>query len=243
MTKLVAAVEGWSLYLSADSGETWTESTSAGKKTWNAVASSDDGAVLVAAVNNGFIYLSTDSGATWATTGTAQKYWRALAMSGDGTRIFATGYNAAIHYSHDQGGSWTEDPSVPARAYKENSIACSQDGMKVAVVVWGEYPLASADGGSSWVNLENCIVGGSSQPCAKEDWTAIAMNDDGSKLAMMAFQNSIWTSENGGQSLIENSMQGIDGGTHKWKAITVSGAGPMKAMAVAEDGKFWTYMN
>jgi photosystem II stability/assembly factor-like uncharacterized protein len=164
-------------------------------------------------------------------------------MSGDGQRIFATGYNAAIFYTHDQGGTWTEDPSVPARAYKENSIACSKDGTKVAVVVWGEYVLASTNGGNSWVARENCVVGGSSQPCAKEDWTAIAMNDDGSKLAMTAFKKSIWTSVDGGLSLNENSMQGIDGGTHKWKAITVSGTGPLKATAVAEDGKIWTYMN
>jgi hypothetical protein len=72
MTKLAAAVEGNSLYLSADSVETWTESKSASKKSWNGVASSNDGAVLVAAVNNGFMCLSsTESGATWAQPGTA----------------------------------------------------------------------------------------------------------------------------------------------------------------------------
>jgi hypothetical protein len=72
-------------------------------------------------------------------------------MSGDGQRIFSfvTAYNAAIHWTHDQGGTWNEDPSVPARAHKENSIACSNAGTKVAMVVWGESVLESVDGGCS----------------------------------------------------------------------------------------------
>jgi len=55
---LVAAISGGAIYMSSDSGATWTQ-TGAPSANWSSVASSSNGTKLVAVVSYGYIYTST----------------------------------------------------------------------------------------------------------------------------------------------------------------------------------------
>lgn len=90
-----------SIYVSTDSGDTWTL-TSAPGGPWFAVASSADGNTLLAAPYTGAlntypICLSTNSGATWTTNNTPNQFWGGgIATSADGGKLFAA---AGFFYS------------------------------------------------------------------------------------------------------------------------------------------------
>ena len=101
-TKL-AAIMGRSIYVSADSGVTWTI-TSAPATNWGSIASSADGSRLVVVAErldtfgpfppaiSGVIYSSTDSGATWIHNNVAVQNWSWVASSADGCKLVAADY-------------------------------------------------------------------------------------------------------------------------------------------------------
>jgi hypothetical protein len=78
------------MYISRDSGSTWTPHLQDGPW-WNSIACSADARRLAAAHNNAYtggIWLSADSGASWDegfAPGTT--IWQCLACSADGTRV------------------------------------------------------------------------------------------------------------------------------------------------------------
>ena len=151
------------LYISSDSGVSWTSRGPSG--VWGAVASSSDGVKLVAAqVNDGTsssvgrIYTSTDSGVTWTARGPSVR-WVAVASSGDGTKLIAGQYEDAtseagsLHVSTDSGAT-----GHTARWYY---VATSSDGTKMFAGEdvkpnSGTYLgriYKSIDSGSSWVGI------------------------------------------------------------------------------------------
>jgi photosystem II stability/assembly factor-like uncharacterized protein len=88
-TRVVAGVYGGYIYISTDSGMTWTASTNAPYANWQAVASSADGTKLVAAINNGSIYTSMDSGTTWVSNNVPNSNWISIASSADSCKLVA----------------------------------------------------------------------------------------------------------------------------------------------------------
>jgi hypothetical protein len=117
---------GW-IYISADSGETWTPR--AFTNNWQAVASSADGTKLVAAVFDGQIYTSTDSGTNW-TPRAFTTNWQAVASSADGTKLVAAVHDGQLYTSTDSGVTWTAGDTN--RAWQ--AVACSADGTKLFAV-------------------------------------------------------------------------------------------------------------
>jgi len=112
-TKL-AAISGNLLYASADSGLTWTP-TSTTVTNWNSIASSADGSRLVAVASGGSIpqnptrfgpiYTSTNSGLTWASNNAPVLYWTSVASSADGGLLVAA----------NEAGIWTsQTPPSPS---------------------------------------------------------------------------------------------------------------------------------
>eukprot|EP00955_Chlamydomonas_euryale_P025192 265082-Chlamydomonas_euryale.AAC.1 len=83
-----AVGEQGSIYVSTNSGATWTASTSGIPDLatyFNNIAMSADGSVQTVLTQTGFIYVSSDSGASWTqktTLGTAE--WTSVAMSSTG---------------------------------------------------------------------------------------------------------------------------------------------------------------
>lgn len=100
-TRLFAAVNGGSIYISTNSGVIWS-AASAPATNWLALASSADGATLVALANNGSIYTSLDSGATWKGTNLTEASTSlyangAVASSTDGSELLAALYGGYIY--------------------------------------------------------------------------------------------------------------------------------------------------
>jgi hypothetical protein len=104
-SRLVAAVgngSSGSIYISADSGATWTPNTTISGQ-WSSVASSSDGSHLAAVYNvtsPGYIYTSSDSGTTWSQrTDAPNADWAGVAMSADGSQIVAVPDGGFVYIS------------------------------------------------------------------------------------------------------------------------------------------------
>jgi hypothetical protein len=111
-TKLVASAAGYTttngnyvaggIFISSDSGATWSKTT-APSADWAAVASSQDGIILAAlggsngfSTNSGLVYISTNAGMTWALSDTPAGGLSAIAVSGYGSKVVAVGGGVQI---------------------------------------------------------------------------------------------------------------------------------------------------
>jgi len=106
------------IYLSTNSGSTWTQTT-APLATWVSVASSADGTKL-AALNYGGVYVSSDSGVTW--TPTSESGGRQIACSADGNQLLVA---SGLYRSTNFGTTWTP---LPVSGW---CIASSADGSRL----------------------------------------------------------------------------------------------------------------
>lgn len=99
--KLVAVKHGGGIYISVNSGTTWTltSAPSTISSYWNSVASSADGTKLAAGQQNGGIYTSTNSGASWIKSAapTLTGSWASIASSVDGTMLAAVSVVGGIY--------------------------------------------------------------------------------------------------------------------------------------------------
>jgi len=135
--------EGDVLYVSHDSGATWT-AASMPNGSWHAVASSADGTVLMAAQPwwSRAVFISTNSGATWSQAALPVAAWEGVACSANGAVLYATasrttnGSPEGIYSSADRGATWSQAGVPPPTTNGLWSpVACSADGTRV---IWGE---------------------------------------------------------------------------------------------------------
>lgn len=245
-TKLFAA-DGLNVYVSADSGVTWTKVEILGFSNIMGLACSSDG-TTVYAVNDSNLYRSTDSGITW-TNMNNPKSWRSITCSSDGTKIVAGAagfyFSASGSYQAFSGGKlWTStnsgstftERSVPniqlgGGAWNKESVASSADGTKLVAVenhinsnLGGRWIWTSTDSGANWTER----IGG-------QLWTSVASSSDGVKLVVCAQNNYIYTSTNSGV----NWTQQTGSGSRNWISITSSSDGTKLAAAV-QNGYLYT---
>ncbi len=193
-TKWVAAAGGdahshppGSIYTSADSGMTWTQ-TSAPITNWTSVASSADGVKLAAVAGSGAapqlstVYLSTNSGANWFPSGPTNAAWACIASSADGSKLIAGSEQsqylpATVYTSTNSGLTWKTNNMPGAYPFGTwQSVAMSADGTKlVAVKEQGQTGGAiytSMDSGNTWM-LNNA---------PNIDWETVVSSADGAKM-------------------------------------------------------------
>src|SRR5689334_22338168 len=93
-SKLAAVANLGTLYLSTNSGITWTAASDPllDHASWATIAMSADGSRMLAAQQGGWIYTSTNSGANWTrhTEGPTDS-WHTTAVTADGNKLFAFG--------------------------------------------------------------------------------------------------------------------------------------------------------
>ncbi len=143
---------GGGLYISHDSGATWT-AANVPVGAWSAVASSAEGTVLMATDSRtGAVYVSTDSGATWSRAGLPFAWWQGLACSANGAALYATssrttnGSPEGIYASGDGGATWSQaGPAPPTTNGKWGPVACSAEGTRVM----------AGEGANVWISMNS----------------------------------------------------------------------------------------
>jgi photosystem II stability/assembly factor-like uncharacterized protein len=174
-TVVLASEGNGNLYLSTDSGTTWTtQTTGGGSNRWGGVYVSDDGQTLVGVVSNGYIWVSTDGGTSWAQTATFRD-WVSVAGSSDGCTLCALangGGSYNIYLSTDSGTTWTQTSALTGNLMYQ--VAMSINGNKIAVTgAFGGIVYVTQDGGTTW---------GTPPGTPSGSRYAIAMTPDGTKL-------------------------------------------------------------
>ena len=112
---------GASIWISHDSGATWTPIADTTDRHWRSIASSADGTKLVAGTDGGSLWSSIDSGATWNEGPNTLGHWESVTSSADGSRFFAgssmlrsdgviepAGIGSGLLTSTDFGATWTQ---------------------------------------------------------------------------------------------------------------------------------------
>ncbi|MGH8022809.1 MAG: hypothetical protein ACRED1_04470, partial [Limisphaerales bacterium] len=153
-TKLFAVSGDSWIYISTNSGATWTPDTGSPATNWSAIACSSDGTKIVAAVNGGQIYTSEDSGSTWfPSAGAPSTNWQALASSSDRIELLAAS-ETAIYRSSNSGKTWSQLTTDLPADEGSDSLASSADGGTLAAAINRDVYISS-DSGSSWHQLNN----------------------------------------------------------------------------------------
>ena len=78
------------LYLSTDSGTTWSTNTASGSRSWSSVAYSGGGTTIIGATSTGGIYTSVNGGTSWNEIITGSTNWTSVGCSADGAKIVAS---------------------------------------------------------------------------------------------------------------------------------------------------------
>eukprot|EP00955_Chlamydomonas_euryale_P076220 362574-Chlamydomonas_euryale.AAC.1 len=178
-----------SVYVSTNSGATWSASTG-GIPNLNvnigSIAMSADGTVQTVAVRSGFVYVSSNSGASWTqktTLGTA--LWNSVAMSSTGATQLVSS-TIAVQRSTNSGSTFTQ-VSTP---FRFTNVAMSDDGTTQYGVNRGLYK--STDSGVSFSQL------------TAPTFVFICTNSDGSiVLGVENVTSKVFLSKNGGDSFTE----------------------------------------
>jgi photosystem II stability/assembly factor-like uncharacterized protein len=203
------------IYVSTNSGTTWTEVTPTNLY-WASVASSADGTKLAAVgspgFTGGFVYTSTNSGTTWTQQTNAPNIgWFSIISSADGSTLVVQ-VPDTIYRSTNSGVTWAQitPPPIlwPGRSSSQ-VIASSADGTRLFAAFNGDQNLnpcpvyISTNSGSSWTATS----------ATSNNWICVAASADGTKLVALATiiagpqdVGPIYTSTNSGSSWTSNSV-------------------------------------
>lgn len=173
------------LYLSSNSGKTWTETRPAGGTTgynWVTTSSSSDGSHLIAGGTNNRLYLSSDFGKTWTETrpaGTIDYNWLATSSSSDGSHLVAVagGFTGIgyIYLSSDYGVTWTETRPAGSGNHIWGKVSSSSNGSHLVAGEQNGRLYTSSDYGVTW--NETRPAGN-----VNRNWGTISSSSDGSHL-------------------------------------------------------------
>jgi|ERR1017187_8769029 hypothetical protein len=183
------------IYLSTNSGATWTLSPTAPTGGWICVSSSADGSKLAALDGGGLIYISTTAGKNWKATLTQPQFLDCIACSSVGNKLVAGAWNdfvgsPSLIYTSGTFGSRLRKSDSLSQYW--TSLACSGDGKRLvascvnASDTGGIY--ISRDFGETWHR--------SRAPAG--NWYAVASSADGTKLAAAISGGPIYISTNSG---------------------------------------------
>jgi photosystem II stability/assembly factor-like uncharacterized protein len=237
-SKLVAIGHG--LYVSSNSGASWTQTSAPTNYSWFSVASSADGNKLVAAAGSGQIYISADSGATWTQTSAPTNYdWFSVASSADGNQLVAVGSDLSfsqgvIFTSTNSGATWMQQTNPINKNWF--SVVSSADGTKLVIQTPGVI-YRSTNSGVSWIQTTPPAISWPGSSSAQ----VIASSADGTKLAAAFFGDHndqpcpIYLSTNSGTTWTAASAP-----SNNWACIASSADGT-KLVALAAPNTGPTY--
>ena len=173
------------IYVSADSGATWTRRWApAPAADWQKVAISGDGRTLiVVGQNNAGVVISRDGGVSWAVPASFPNAAGAIdaAFSTDGAKLVVVTYGY-IYTSADAGETWSGARAL-LKTWK--TVASSLDGVKLDALAEDGGLYTSLDSGVTWTLMATFAANGN---------PTIATSRDGVRLAAVQASGSVWTS-------------------------------------------------
>jgi photosystem II stability/assembly factor-like uncharacterized protein len=147
------------IYMSTNSGTTWSTLTNLANGTYIGAASSSDGTKLVIngqGATAGYIFTSTNSGGTWTQrlTPGGPRTWTSVITSSDGSIIVGAVYNSSIFRSIDSGTTWTE----VTNSNPWTVMASSNNGQKIILGTENVGVYISSNAGSTWTNKLSGVI-------------------------------------------------------------------------------------
>jgi sugar lactone lactonase YvrE len=245
------------VFVSTNSGFTWSQATNAPLFGWQTVACSANGSNIVAASGGGFgqlqgpIYTSQDGGDTWLSNNAPVLSWESVASSADGTKLAAAGMNA-IYTSANGGADWTMSSNAPSLAWE--CIAMSADGSRLAACAYSPYwppptnIYTSTNFGADWIT--NTVA--ASTGAIPRGWISIASSADGSRLLAASGGNGslgeLFISTNSGTTWSVTATNILSNGSLPWIWVASSADGSRLAALANDGGDFgedgiWTSTN
>jgi photosystem II stability/assembly factor-like uncharacterized protein len=207
-TKIVSAEYDGYIYISVNSGSTWSQKGVSRK--WIALKGGDNGSTFscIAAVEAGSIYISTDGGATWTEkTGAGTNNWRDVAISDDGVYCYAVTTDGKMFVSTDSGSTWSQNSA--AQGKYGYAVTQSVDGAIIYVAQQSGNILISRDKGKTFSVLYS----------STSAWKSIKCSDNGQYIYAGNNANEIWYSSDFGETWnYHTQIGGVS-------AITCSAAG------------------
>ena len=187
------------VYISTNSGATWASNEFDAPFATPRVLSTADGKSMSAMIGP-MLLTTTNAGLTWITNSMPGSFyvWNSIASSVDGTKLAAVGeYNTTGAYvcvSTNAGSTWSPINTITwSGGASVATIACSADGIKLAMAVTGDSLYVSTNLGVTWSKTTTLIT----------NWNTIVSSADGNKLAVTVYGNrpaahatgGIWTSQ------------------------------------------------
>lgn len=221
----LATVEyGGYLYLSQNSGQTWTSPMPSDQRNYVSIALSSDGSKLIAGVEGGYLYTSTDWGVTWtARFADSNQNWFSVAMSSDGSKLYAAN-DQGVYSSTNGGVSWTQRKTASHLGY----LAVSADGAKLVFAENLGHVWTSTDSGATWTDRLSS---------ANNQWQSVASSSDGTKLAAVLSPGQVWISSDSGVTWTAQSI-GMSPTNTRWASVSISSDGMRIAAAAVTSGGF-----
>jgi hypothetical protein len=229
--RVMAAVGGYgNIYISTDSGASWTPYQVNGEdRWWRSVSVSPDGRKVVVGVWEGSIYVGTPDDGSWKWTDMSPKTnetgdWFSIALSHDASTIVAGDWGRDIYIWTN--GKWTSGGLKQGW----NAVAVSANGSKAVAV--GEDLVSG--GGAFYVWDKNQNDGlwtiPASVPQGTYPWLSVACSLDCSKLVVAEGR--------GGdiQTFTEGNWVRTTAGQQHWYSVD-SSADATRLVAVAHNGQ------
>lgn len=223
------------LYVSSNSGATWTETRPVGdtEQYWIAVGTSTDGSRLIAGVDLGGLYTSVDGGGHWTLQRPGSmsdtESWGAAAISSDGSRLIAGAYGGGLFTSSllpDGSTEWTDVTPSGNETLQWSGASISADGTRIVAGEWGGGLYTSVDSGEHWTLQQPGTT------TATEDWTAVSVSADGSSI--IAGQDggrlyaASWSSED---AVVWREVRPVGDTDQDWISMSVDADGSQYAVA------------
>ena len=200
-TKIITVGVSGNIFLSTNSGTTWTQKTITGRTTtsWADVTMSADGTkIAIVPSSDTNMYISTDSGATFKAAGTGGIYGE-VSISDDGLTIFAVTRSdrdsgGLPQVSVNGGTTFRSLSSLPFTYW--DGVDVSADGKKMLTSNDQTGLLYSSDSGGTWKSIAPVgVVTG-------------AVSDDGLKIVAFGPSSQVWTSTNAGATWVKTTTPG-----------------------------------
>jgi hypothetical protein len=243
------------LYVSMDSGATWSESWDLGLSSgsWSPIAMSSDGQYIIigninASLGPNFLKVSNDYGATFSDTSVSAAV-RCLGISSDGSHIIALPSSGTSFFlSTDSGATFNTVSGLASRTFR--GVAISSDGQYMSAASSDGRFYNSSNYGSTWSDDSSMTQNWSGVRISGDGATRLAISiaatpsTNGSRLYISSDYGSTWTLKESGKYYTSAAMS--SDGTKMVVAsspTTIAGNSGGHVQSSTDSGNTWTRLS